>query len=173
MSGPLTIQRIPKGLLDALNMKGSGQTPMDLAPMVSAQFDATVLYLQDIRRVNGPIVMATPNLGAYQTNVGSTVPSGEMWMMIQAMFRLTTDATGGGRFAIGYGTPGNTPSQTFALFPSDQVITAGTASNYSYGRAFQLGELILPPGYNIGIYTGALTASVSGAMNLEYYRLLL
>jgi hypothetical protein len=173
MSGRLTIQRVPKGLLDALNMKGSGDTPTDLAPLVQSQFDSTTLYLQDIRRINGPNVMANPSAGSYTTNAGLTVPAGEQWMMIQALFRLTTDVTGAGRFALGYGTPGATPVCVFAFFETDQVIAAGTAANYNYGRRFQFGELILPPGYNIGLYTSSVVANVTGACNLEYYRMVL
>jgi len=47
MAGPLTIQRVPRGMLDWLDMKGTGQLPAELADQLRATIDSTYCYLID------------------------------------------------------------------------------------------------------------------------------
>lgn len=81
MAGPLTIQRLPRGLLDLLLMKGSGEAPTELAAEIRASVDIGALYLIDKQET---IIGSTNVLGAvgfYGVGTPLTVPDREMWLL--------------------------------------------------------------------------------------------
>jgi hypothetical protein len=102
VAGPFTIQRLPKGLLDFLSMKGSGQTPTELESALRSVIDTTPLYLADRQ---ASLITNTGNIvadgtQAFASTVG-TVPNGEVWMPIAAsMSRATAGLTAGNTFEI-------------------------------------------------------------------------
>lgn len=82
MAGPLTIQRYPRGLLDLLGSKSSGNNPTDLVPMVQGIIDLSYMYQFD----KVEVVSATTNVvnltGAWGvTGTGATVPAGQLWLL--------------------------------------------------------------------------------------------
>jgi hypothetical protein len=47
MAGPQDIQRLPKGLIDLVGMRATGQTPSQLAQLVAGEIDLKQEYLLD------------------------------------------------------------------------------------------------------------------------------
>lgn len=47
MAGPLTIQRFPKGLIEILGMRATGDTPAALAQQIAGNLDLLDMYLLD------------------------------------------------------------------------------------------------------------------------------
>ena len=92
MAGPLDIQRLPKGLIDLLGMRATGDTPHQLAQSTIAQLEVTDYYLSD--RVVGLSVQPAAALAAtgFSLGVGSAVPAGEQWMVYSAAIIVPTIA---------------------------------------------------------------------------------
>lgn len=74
MAGPRNIQRTPFGLLQALNMVGSGENPKDLAPDLNPTIRAEGFY-------GLPTIGVTGNVTAFAGNGNTllTVPQNEIW----------------------------------------------------------------------------------------------
>lgn len=163
MAGPLDIQRPARGLLDALGMKGSGETPIALNRELQLNFDASQLYLYDARRQiegAGP----APVAGSFQS--ATSVPAGEFWIMANITWAWVSDAVGATRLRPGYVRPGG----GYHLLETEQVISAGAALTYTWARDFDYGSLILQPGWAIGFFTTSYTATVSTSWRVDYYR---
>jgi hypothetical protein len=168
MAGPFTIQRVPRGLLDFMGLRGSGQLPQELDDRIRATVDATVLYARDDWK------------WAYQQNVLSTswlktathtVPQLEMWVISTCW---ATCLTGPGVTAI-------------SRRPAIRRANAGLFDNYidhnaqfpvpengdvRYGWTFPFGELILAPGDVMGATLEGITGGIAAVgFGLEYYRI--
>jgi len=179
MAGPLTIQRVPRGLLHALGMKGTGDLPHNLAETLFSSFDATQLYLQDNART---AYGNTGNITAFQTfftstTANMTVPAGELWLM--------TNFSANVQGIIGAANVGWVP---FIGYVRKAPYTANI--NFLAGSAYQPGfdansknaylgwngQVILRPGDQVGVVVGAmptnaLAANTTFDMWLDYYRL--
>ena len=166
MAGPLTIQKVPKGALGLLAMKGSGQLPADLAPNVQGTVALDPGYLmQDWREA----YLVTPNATTNNTNyVGlPLVPEGEMWMVKQIGIFCPLVGAGAGWWmpAVRRAT-----STTRVQVIGTQVNwTAGDRS--AWGRTFLDYELIALPNDGFCLYNiqGNFVTPVDIVVN--YYRI--
>ena len=84
MAGPQDIQRYPRGLIDLLGMRATGDTPHQLGQMTVAQLDLLDMYLAD-----RCFAQTFTGAGAYVAlgNIvftGAVVPQGEMWLLYEA-----------------------------------------------------------------------------------------
>ena len=80
MAGPLTIQRVPRGLLHALAMKGTGDLPTELAPSIVGTYDVTTLYLGDNLRSLSSATSQPLTVDAFYSAPALQVPAGEIWL---------------------------------------------------------------------------------------------
>lgn len=170
MAGPLTIQRVPRGLLDFLGLRGSGRLPNDLTPEIQAQIDATVLYaLDDFNWVRGTDGAANTSWLKYAPQ---TVPAGEMWVVASCWATCATGAAvtvGSVRPAIRRAAGGLFDN----YISNESQATIAVNSDARYGWTFPWGQLVLLPQDIIGV---ALQNVAGGAaavsFGLEYYRML-
>lgn len=88
MAGPFDIQRYPKGVIDLLGMRATGDTPNQLASSTAPVIEMTDYYLTD--RVVGLALSPAAPLAAigFAPAVGSAVPAGEQWMVYSAAMIL-------------------------------------------------------------------------------------
>lgn len=169
MAGPFTIQRLPKGLLDFLAMKGSGQTPTELEDRLRSVIDTTPLYLAD--RQAG-LITSTPNIAAdgqnfFVSTIG-TVPNGEVWLPIVASVQRDPGGlTAGNDYQFWLAAKvAQFPTVIFPG-PSGRCLSPGGGYN---GYAFD--RLVMQPGDRFSIFTQGTYAGTNALVfNLWYYRL--
>jgi hypothetical protein len=87
----LTIQRVPRGLLDLLSMKGTGRTPTELQDRLQGTIDLTQSYLQD-RLVTAVFSTAAVAAVGDVNAIGSNVPPGELWIAYHLAIAATVAA---------------------------------------------------------------------------------
>jgi hypothetical protein len=178
MAGPLTIQRVPRGLLHAFAMKGTGDLPHDLSPTVFASYDATPLYLQDnARSVWGQSgnVAATGFYSSVTSNL--IVPPGEQWILNQ--FSATCPVVGAGNagwvISVGYVRKAPYTASINVLATKETLVAAGHQW-VCVGATVPLGSVVLRSGDQLGINLGWGTGGASVANTAfdlwaDYYRL--
>lgn len=166
MAGPLDIQKVPRGLLDALGLKGSGRSPVALAPETRLTFPSDWAYLYDAAtRTQGVNLTGTNGF-----NTSWTVPFGECWIVTQLTGLVTNGVgvtcvmapavirIGATLFPQVYGPP-------VSCVASMQTCT---------GFNFDIGAMILRPGDVGGVFlTSVAGGTPTSAVPVEYYRLLL
>lgn len=142
MAGPQDIQRYPRGLIDLLGMRATGETPHKLAQDMSGVLELLELYLND---------RLTPNASASAGNIiatgdvpitGLTVPEREMWLIWEmtlttGLFAAATAANVTGGLLRNRGS-GNVFT---ALTPTQKVVAAEQAC---VGSKFDRPVIALP-----------------------------
>lgn len=101
---PSIINRVPTGLLSALDLKARGQNPHLLDDLVSPQIDLWPLYIAG-REHAEQVVVAAPAAPWSGWVAALTVPEGEAWYVLR--YNVGIDGTGPGagdtvKFAPGY-----------------------------------------------------------------------
>ena len=92
MAGPQDIQRYPKGLIDLLGMRATGETPHTLGQDIRGSLELLDLYVIDrCVEISGSTGIAVPGVGV-QTFASGTVPAGELWLLYQVSFTMPTVA---------------------------------------------------------------------------------
>lgn len=167
MAGPLTIQRVPRGLLDFLGLRGSGQLPSELAPSIYGMVDTTVLYaLPTLRWVNSQNAAANTSWLKYCTQ---TVPSTEMWVVCSCWATATTGAATtiqAVRPALRRAAGGAFDNYIDALQQTPIAIN----SDVRYGWTFPYGQLVMSAGDTIGLALQGIAGGVSAvSFGVEYY----
>jgi len=82
MAGPLTIQRFPKGLIEILGMRATGDTPAQLAQDVSGDLDLMDHYLLDrCRDLAITTGVAIPAAGVTTMGTASGPGAGFIWLV--------------------------------------------------------------------------------------------
>jgi hypothetical protein len=155
MAGPQDIQRYPRGLIDLLGMRATGDTPHQLAAQTMPNIDLLDFYLNDRCEVfSAAIAVAPAALGNFQF-AGSAVPQGQMW----ALYDVTVNC--GGVVAAA-------ASITFSpvIFRNQAVVgngvvvgpvtTATTGQNLASGSHFERPNLIIA-GQSFGVQVHAIT----------------
>lgn len=161
MAGPLTIQRVPKGLLDYLSLKGSGNAPTELAEKVSGIVNLTEIYLQDRVQTGNFGTGAIAAVGDVNAT-GGTVPFGEIWFAYHLAISGTVAA-----------------ANTYRLCPAIFRRTGLTISTYGPRQAYlatervslgwDLPPAILLPGDSVGIGVEQVTAGSTAFSVYLYY----
>jgi hypothetical protein len=166
MAGPQTIQRLPRGLLDMLLMKGSGDLPHEIADKLSPGVDATAFYLGDTFRHSFglTIVLAVP--GA-QSVANLAVPPGEIWLPISVSV-LSVPLPAGQSYSVSPCLFRNNFAG-FEILPGVSSATPGQ----SIGVGYQFDNMTqLRPGDAIGCIVHSVTAGASQmGVYASYYRL--
>jgi hypothetical protein len=169
VAGPLDIQRFPRGLLDILGLKATGDAPHLLSQEVSSSLEITPLYLQE-RRVQLPAALLPAAAGGYQSNAGNTVPSGEMWIVNNLTVVSSPGVGVSANVALGYAWSTTGTLDSFVLTP----YTAFPASNTTaVGRDFEPLDLILWPGWSVGYWTNTIAGAFQGTMRADICRIIL
>lgn len=110
MAGPLDIQRFPKGLIDVLGMKATGDTPNQLGQQTTPTVGVDWLYTFDrlqFRTFNS--VVATNADGLFLGGAGAGPLPGFMWIVFAASFYTPVAVAAGATVQLGFGirNPGN------------------------------------------------------------------
>ena len=85
MAGPFTVQRIPRGLLDLLSMKGGGFFPTELMPQVMPSIELLDWYGFELRSSPPISGTAVVNANGPWAAAAATVPPSELW----AVYNIT------------------------------------------------------------------------------------
>jgi hypothetical protein len=157
VAGPLDIQRVPKGLIDLLGMKATGDTPHILDTATRASLDVLNYYLID-RKVNlqGQTGVAVNALGFLITSSNPQGPQpGEIWLVHSAAMAfpaLAAATTLKGFMAIKRtGILGAACYQFLGPEVNLPALTGGGS-----GETYQLPWIMLP-GEVFGFYCTAIT----------------
>lgn len=169
MAGPNTVQRIPRGLLELLNMKGAGQLPSELAGALVPTIDVRDLYAADLFQAftcNTNVANLTGLWGS--ATVGSqTVPAGELWVGR----RLTVTSTD---MAVGeaYNVRLAITRANFAMTELSDVVATASGAGTRIGLGWDLNGMLLRPQDSWGIFVTQITAGAHAfTIGLSYDRL--
>lgn len=86
MAGPQDIQRYPRGLIDLLGMRATGDTPHQLGSQVAGTLELLELYLNDRMVPNAAAAAAPPAAIGNVQIPGLVVPDRELWLVFEATF---------------------------------------------------------------------------------------
>lgn len=172
MAGAFTIQRVPRGLLYALAMKGLGQTPTELAGAILGTFDTTALYLGDALRSKtdtSPIF----NTDSNNDFTGFIVPAGEIWIPMNFSLERSGVAAGTSFEMSGFFARGQSG---FPQFCTGKVSIVGGGAATSDGTCYGtwgLFELVMYPNdrFGVAVRNGTWGAAQQATGCLDYYRL--
>lgn len=167
MAGPQTIQRLPRGLLSLLDMKGTGELPHELAGMLMPVIQVRDLYLADLFqsvRFGTVVVNATGFFGA----TSAIVPFNELWLLYHMSASSSNMAAGESyrlRLVISRAANG-----TLELGDTEQTASGLTQR---IGLGWSLPELrILRPSDQVGIYcTDVVAGAHNFSVDYSYFRL--
>lgn len=168
MAGPLTIQRVPRGLLHALAMKGTGDLPAQLAAETRAIFDASVLYVADLATSKTAGSGAISSDSIWPANTGA-VPAGELWLVTNLTVQVS-NVGAGTNFTI---QPYWRRSASNSLHVVATPLAVPVNGDGVIGQQFSFGDLVLYPGDQWGILTtnGTYGLNPAATLNIDYFRL--
>jgi len=142
MAGPQSIQRYPRGLIDLLGMRATGDTPQELAQSVIGNLELLEFYLADRLIPNASVGAAPMNAVGDFAIAGLTVPSREIWLVYEVTLTSGTTAaatavtaTAGLMRNVGSGNV-----YSALTMPS----TAGAAAQLNVGSKFDRPVMALP-----------------------------
>jgi hypothetical protein len=166
MAGPQDIQRVPRGLIDLLGMRATGQTPAQLGGDIRGSLELLEFYLNERTRVlqgtSGTIV--APGISVV---TGSTVPQGQLWLLFQ--ISLSSGLSAAGQGAILTGGVLRNPSGINPYFALTDPFTWGAVQAVGTGKTFAR-PVIMQPGDQLAIRTSAiLTAAPAIAVTVDAY----
>lgn len=159
MAGPQDIQRVPRGLIDLLGMRATGQTPAQLGGDVRGSLELLEFYL------NERFVVFQGNTGniianGLQSPAGSTVPNGQLWLLFQLSLSSNISAAGTGAFLTG-GVLRN-PSGIAPYFALTDQTNWAQQTTVNVGANFTR-PVIMQPGDSLAVRTNAI---ITAAPNL-------
>lgn len=167
MADRFTIQRVPRGVLELLGLRGSGDLPHDMAQEIRATIDIGPFYGFDLLRTPSSLTAAIAN--GWNTTTALTVPAGEIWVPSNISVELGSGVGAAAQVWLGYKRlQDNTgPNRSFG-----QGITLAASQTAQLGLSIAFGQLILASGDSVGVRATGVAATVSSFICLDYYRLL-
>jgi len=162
MAGPLTIQRFPKGLIEILGMRATGDTPAQLAQDVSGDLDLLDFYLLDRCQDRLITSISIPAVG--EINMGTTAgpAPGFIWLVYDLAVRLPTPAAASSIQCV-WGIQRTASAMTMIEGLRSPVVLPG--DTFDAAKHFEK-PLIMRPGDLVGvatrIFTGAPGIATSG-----------
>lgn len=158
----LTIQRVPRGLLDLLSMKGAGQNPTELEEKITGIIDLTQAYLQDrlvTQTFATPAVGAVGDVGA----TGSNVPAGELWIAYSLSIAGTVAAGNAYRLVPAVFRRTGIVISQYGPRAQSYVATERVALGWDLGGTFMW------PGDSVGLGCEQVTAGTTAFSVYLYY----
>ena len=165
MAGPFDIQRFPKGLLDFLGLRATGDTPHTLETSVRGQIDLERYYLVDRVTAIQPNVTITAN--GFFTAAVATVPPGEMWLPLGLRISATFAALTSMQWC---------PATKRSIGGGQMMLTnfIGAIAGVTNECTYTWGPLVpFMPGDAFGVYAQqtVLGANPVATILMEYYAL--
>lgn len=153
MAGPQDIQRFPKGLIDLLGMRATGDTPNQLAAQIAGELALKDEYLFDRligyrAAVGAGLINAT---GSFSLTLG-TVPPGQLWYVYGWSIEVTAPAPATG-LTITLGFARGAANVRNYVGPAQRLIATEGAA---WGVWFET-PLILGPGDTPVAYVSSVT----------------
>jgi hypothetical protein len=165
MAGPQDIQRYPKGLIDLLGMRATGDTPHQLAQQTSPDIDMLDFYLADrgeVLEATTPAVVALGN----QSFVGARVPSGQMWLIYELSF-IVPPIAAASTLDASLVLYRNSTANAFAIALGPRVTLAASTGGCD-GIHFEK-PLVLMPDQSIGLRASILTGAPASTPILDMW----
>jgi len=166
MAGPFDIQRSPKGLLDFLGLKATGDAPHTLQQSIGASVSLDRMYLAD--RIVNTTQNVTITAAGYFTPTSAIVPPGELWFPTAIRCAATNAAGTTYLWAPAYRTFVGTGS--FNSLTNMQSAIASATNDCVY-----VWDELIPylPGVTFGVYVqnAVLGANPVCQVCLEFYRI--
>jgi hypothetical protein len=127
MAGPQDIQRFPKGLIDLLGMRATGDTPRQLAQTTAPNIDLKTEYLLDRTTLRGfSAGIAPAGNGLFTGGAASGPAAGFMWYVFAAGFYTPTAIAAAATAAYALGIQNSSATIHLPLTDcSTPVLTAG------------------------------------------------
>lgn len=152
MAGAQDIQRYPRGLIDLLGMRATGDTPHQLAQEQTGIVDCTDYYTNDrMQTRNGATSIAINATGTFAfVNVAPS--AGEMWLVYGAVVNVGALAAA---TALGL-TPVVSRSNTTFPIPWADPQRIPALEGLMWGRTFER-PIIVRPGDNFSINCWQIT----------------
>lgn len=171
MAGPLTIQRVPRGLLHALSMKGSGELPAELASQILGTFDTTAFYLgENVRGASGALQTAADG---WVTSGSLTVPAGELWLVNNLSWSCSNIAAGDS-FSFTPGYLRKTTQGVLGFSEAKASVVGGAAGTQDQVNGLWFNRwLIAYPADTFGgtFFNGTYAGNPTITMTADYHRL--
>lgn len=156
MAGPQDIQRYPRGLIDLLGMRATGDTPHQLGPNIVGVLELLELYLNDRLVPNASAAGAAVTAVGDLNIAGLTVPSREIWLVYECSLSSGTTAAATGFTATAGVLRNRGSGNVYSAWTPP--VTVGASSQASVGIKFDRPALMLP-----GDLVNVRVASVTGA----------
>lgn len=154
MAGPQSIQRFPKGLIDLLGMRATGDTPHELGQTISGELGLKDEYLFD--RLQG--IRASPavaqNANGDYTFQTMTVPSGNIWYLYGLSCEATAPAAAS-TINLTLRIARNGLNVRNLIGPTVRM-TVG--ESYAWGEWWQ-SPIILGPNETLGLFASGVTGA--------------
>ncbi|MGB8853051.1 MAG: hypothetical protein WCC69_05740 [Pirellulales bacterium] len=156
MAGPQDIQRYPRGLIDLLGMRATGETPHKLAQDMGGVLELLELYLFDRMVPNASTAVGAIAAVGDSNIPGLTVPSREIWLVFEISLSSTTTAPATG-FTATAGILRNVGSGNVynALTPP---VVVGASAQASHGMKFDR-PVLAGPGALFNVRCSAITGA--------------
>lgn len=169
MADRFTIQRVPRGVLELLGLRGSGDLPHDMAQEVRATLDIAPFYGMDLLRTVSNL-NAAPGTGWNTSATVLTVPAGEIWVMQNLTTSISTGVGGACVGSFGYRRLQDNagPIRMIGL----PQINLAASQLYQQGLTFNWGQVVLTAGDSVGVTVGSITLPCTIFTGIDYYRLL-
>lgn len=138
------IGRFPNGLLEILDARTLGVSPLSYADQLAVTFDSEYLYRsaieQEVIALSAPVTSAVQGL----TVATQVVPSGETWLLEH--WSIYTELTAGtGVFGFVLNINPSTSSPSYSLVGRSNVVSPGTSILTAPGQGLLNGDTYTPP----------------------------
>lgn len=156
MAGPLDIQRVPRGLVELLGMRASGDSPPQLAQQIIGSLELTDMFLADRMRLTSFSSGVALALG---TSITSTGPGpGFMWLVYQISYVFPTAVAAAASIRTHLGIARQSIVTNIVNLPDmgSGLVPAGDTA--SCGVNFER-PLVMVPGDNLGWRTTVVTGA--------------
>lgn len=153
MAGPQDIQRYPKGLIDLLGMRATGDTPHQISNVVLGSIEMLDMYLADrVLTWRGTTGVPPAGTGFVASSITPNSPSpGEMWMLYGAGIIFAPIGAGTAiKAAFCIQRSAFTGSNIFQKV-GEELNLAATIGGMAYEHFTR--PIIVRPGDTFGVYT--------------------
>lgn len=158
MAGAQDIQRYPRGLIDLLGMRATGETPHKLGQDVSGVLELLELYLNDRMIPNASASAAVVSAVGDLNITGLTVPDRELWLVWEITLTSTTSAPATGFTATAGLLRNRGSGNVYSALTAPSVV--GASSQANVGAKFSRPVLALP-----GSLFNVRVSAITGAPN--------